>query len=66
MTGPDRAWAARYQPGNVLEYTTGSREYGMSRGSSATVLSNDARANTITVQREDGQAITYDPKRLRG
>ncbi len=66
MTGPDRAWAARYQPGNILEYTTGSREYGISRGSSATVLSTDARANTITVQREDGQAITYDPKRLRG
>ena len=66
MTGPDRAWAVRYQPDNVVRYTTGSKELGLERGSTATVLSTDARSNTVTVQREDGQTVTYDPKRLRG
>ncbi len=66
MTGPDRAWAVRYQPDNIVRYTTGSKELGIERGSTATVLSTDARSNTVTVQREDGQTVTYDPKRLRG
>jgi len=25
ITGVDRAWAVRYQPGNVVKYTTGSK-----------------------------------------
>ncbi len=66
MTGADRTWAVRYQPGNVVQYTTGSKTLGIGRGSSATVLSTNARDNTITVQRSDGQAVTYDPTRLRG
>jgi len=66
MTGADRGWAARYDAGDVLQYTTGSKGQGIKRGSFATVLSVDARANTITVEREDGQSVTYDPKRLKG
>ena len=66
MTGADREWAARYQPGDVLKYTTGSKAHGIERDSSATVLSTKARDNTITVERADGQSVTYDPRRLRG
>jgi len=66
MTGADRTWAVRYQPGNVVEYTTGSKDLGIQRGSSATVLSTDARQNTVTIQKEDGQTVTYSPTRLRG
>ena len=66
MTGADRAWAARYQPGNVVQYTTGSKELGIGRGSSATVLAISARENTVTVERRDGQTVTYNPQRLRG
>ncbi len=66
MTGADREWAARYQPGDVLKYTTGSRANGIERDSVATVLSTNPRINTVTVEREDGQSITYDPRRLRG
>ena len=66
MTGADRTWAVRYQPGNIVQYTTGSKELGIERGSSATVLSTNARENTVTVQRDGGQAVTYDPTRLRG
>ena len=66
MTGADREWAARYQPGDVLKYTTGSKAQGIERDSSARVISTNARDNTITVERTDGQSVTYDPRRLKG
>lgn len=66
MTGADREWAARYHAGDVLKYTTGSKAEGLQRGSYATVLSTNAKDNTVTVQRADGQSVTYDPKRLKG
>lgn len=66
LTGADRTWAVRYQPGNVVEYTTGSKDLGIQRGSSATVLSTNGRENTVTVQKKDGQTVTYNPARLRG
>ncbi len=66
MTGADREWAARYHAGDVLKYTTGSKAEGLERGSYATVLATNARDNTVTVQRADGQSVTYDPKRLKG
>jgi conjugative relaxase-like TrwC/TraI family protein len=66
MTGADRTWAARYNVGEVLQYTTGSKTEGIDRDSFATVRSVDARANTITVELESGSSVTYDPRRLRG
>jgi conjugative relaxase-like TrwC/TraI family protein len=66
MTGADRTWAARYRAGDVLQYTTGSKAEGIERGSYTTVRSVNARDNTLMVEREDGQRITYDPRRLRG
>ncbi len=66
MTGADRAWAARYQAGDVIRYTRGSEAEGIARGSYATVLSVQARENTVTVRRQDGETVTYDPTRLRG
>jgi len=66
MTGADREWAARYHAGDVLKYTTGSKAESIQRGSYATVLSTNAKDNTVTVQRADGQSVTYDPKRLKG
>jgi conjugative relaxase-like TrwC/TraI family protein len=66
MTGADREWAARYQPGDVLKYTTGSKAQGIARDSVSTVVSTSARNNTITVESEQGQSVTYDPRRLRG
>ncbi len=62
ITGADRAWAVRYQPGNIVQYTTGSKELGIERGSSATVLSTSARDNTVTVEKRDGQTVTYNPQ----
>jgi ATP-dependent exoDNAse (exonuclease V) alpha subunit len=66
MTGADRTWAARYNPGDVLQYTTGSKAEGIERDSFATVRTVDARANTLTVEFENGTNVTYDPRRLRG
>ena len=66
MTGAERTWAARYEPGNVLQYTTGSKENGIERNSFATVRAVDARTNTLTVETADGSSVTYDPRRLRG
>ena len=66
MTGADREWSARYKPGDILKYEKGSKAHGISKDSTAVVLSADARNNTITVQQDGGKAITYDPKRLKG
>jgi hypothetical protein len=66
MTGADRTWAARYNAGEVLQYTTGSKAEGIERDSFATVHSVDARKNTITASLEGGSSVTYDPRRLKG
>jgi conjugative relaxase-like TrwC/TraI family protein len=66
MTGADRKWAARYNAGDILQYTSGSKAEGIERGSFVTVQSVDARANTVTVSLESGSIVTYDPRRLKG
>jgi ATP-dependent exoDNAse (exonuclease V) alpha subunit len=66
MTGADREWAARYQPGDILKYTSGSKLHGIERDRTARVVCTNGRDNTLTVEREDGQTVTYDPKRLKG
>ena len=66
MTGADRAWAAHYEPGDILHYVRGSKESGIGAGSYAQVVKVDPKENLITVQRADGERVTYDPARLRG
>jgi conjugative relaxase-like TrwC/TraI family protein len=66
MTGADREWASRYQTGDVLHYTRGSKEHGIEPRSYAQVVATNSKDNLVTVQRQDGQRVTYDPSRLRG
>ncbi|CAN5456886.1 MobF family relaxase [soil metagenome] len=66
MTGADREWASRYEPGDVLHYTRGSKEHSIEPRSYARVVSTNPKENLVTVQKRDGQQITYDPSRLRG
>ncbi len=66
LTSADRNWAALYQPGDILFYTRGSRELGLERGSYATVVSTDPKENHLTVERQDGQQVAYNPERLHG
>jgi len=66
MTGADRAWAARYQAGDVLHYIRGSKEHGIEGGSYAKVVATDSKENLVTVRKENGEQVTYNPARLRG
>jgi conjugative relaxase-like TrwC/TraI family protein len=66
MTGADRAWAARYEAGDVLHYVRGSKDSGIEPGSYARVVTTQPKDNLVTVQRSDGEYVTYDPSRLKG
>jgi conjugative relaxase-like TrwC/TraI family protein len=66
MTGADRAWAARYQAGDILRYIRGSKELGIEGGSYAQVISTDPKENLVTVRKPGGERVSYDPSRLRG
>jgi conjugative relaxase-like TrwC/TraI family protein len=67
LTGTDRAWAAQYHPGDVLRYSKGSTQLGIESGSYAMMRRvENAEKNLITVERANGQEVTYDPRRLRG
>jgi conjugative relaxase-like TrwC/TraI family protein len=66
MTGADRAWAARYQAGDILRYVRGSKELGIEAGSYAQVVSTDMKENLLIVQKPDGERVSYDPSRLHG
>lgn len=66
MTGADRAWAARYNPGDTVLYIRGSQQLGLGKNTYATVVATDAANNLVTVARADGQHVAYDPQRLRG
>ncbi len=66
MTGADRAWAAQYETGDVVRYTKGSRAMGIEAGEYARVAGHDAERNQLTVERENGEQVSYDPRRLQG
>ncbi|HZV06188.1 MAG TPA: AAA family ATPase [Gemmataceae bacterium] len=66
MTGVDRAWAAQYEPGDVVRYTKGSRSMGIGPGAYAKVEGFDRERNLLTVERAGGEKLTYDPRRLQG
>ncbi|MCL5670754.1 MAG: relaxase domain-containing protein, partial [Acidobacteria bacterium] len=66
LTGADRQWAAKYKPGNVIRYTRGSKVLGFEKGEFATVTEIDLRRNHVTVERHNGQEVSYNPRRLQG
>ncbi len=66
MTGADRAWAARYQAGDVLHYIRGSKKHEIESGSYAQVVATNPEENLVTVRKQSGEQVTYDPSRLRG
>jgi ATP-dependent exoDNAse (exonuclease V) alpha subunit len=66
MTGADRAWAARYQAGDVLHYIRGRKELGIEGGSYTKVVTTNPHDNLLTVRKQTGEHVTYDPSRLRG
>jgi len=66
LTGADRAWAEQYQAGDVLRYSRGSKVIGIEAGEYATVARINGSENQLTVARQDGSELTYDPRRLQG
>src|SRR6266481_666529 len=66
ITGADREWAEQYEPGNIVRYTKGSKTHGIQAGEYSRVESVNAKENLLTVRRESGEQISYDPRRLQG
>jgi conjugative relaxase-like TrwC/TraI family protein len=66
MTGADRQWAGQYEDGDVVRYTRGSKVLGIEAGEYARIAQVDARENRVTIDRENGEHQTYDPRRLAG
>jgi conjugative relaxase-like TrwC/TraI family protein len=66
ITGADRQWAERYEQGDVVRYSRGSKALGIAAGDYARVEQVDTKTNQITVRTDDDRALTYDPRRLQG
>jgi conjugative relaxase-like TrwC/TraI family protein len=66
ITGADRKWAAQYEPGDVVRYMRGSTTHGIEAGEYARVAHANEKENLVTVKRENGEQVSYDPRRLHG
>lgn len=66
MTGAERAWARRYELENVVRFSRGSKVLGIEAGSYGRVVNINVADNLLTIQKADGNQVTYDPKRLSG
>jgi conjugative relaxase-like TrwC/TraI family protein len=66
LTGAARTWAEKYDVGDVLRYSRGSKETGIQKGEYARVIGVDAAHNQLTVALLDGRQQSYDPRRQQG
>jgi conjugative relaxase-like TrwC/TraI family protein len=66
LTGAARTWAEKYEVGDVLRYSRGSKETGIQKGEYARVIDVDAVRNQIAVALRDGRQQSYDPRRQQG
>jgi hypothetical protein len=66
MTSEDRRWAHNYEVGNVLRYTKSSKTINVATRELVRVHDVDEGNNQITVERRNGERITYDPRRVQG
>jgi ATP-dependent exoDNAse (exonuclease V) alpha subunit len=66
LTGADRQWASRYDVGDTIRFSKGSKNIGFRAGEYASVVAKDGHANTLTVKTDRENEITYDPRRLQG
>lgn len=58
--------AERYEPGEVVRYSRGSKALGIEPGDYARVERVDAKTNQVTVRTDDERTVDYDPRRLQG
>jgi conjugative relaxase-like TrwC/TraI family protein len=66
ITGADRQWAGQYEAGDVVRYTRGSKAHGIGAGEYARIERVSEKENQVTVKRENGERVSYDPRRLHG
>jgi len=66
MTGAERTWASRYQIEDMARYSRGSRLVGVEPGTYARVVAVNEVENLLTIQKWNGDQVSYDPKRLSG
>jgi ATP-dependent exoDNAse (exonuclease V) alpha subunit len=66
ITGADRQWAEQYARGDVVRYTKGSKRHGIEAGEYARVERANAKENVVTVAKQSGEQVSYDPRRLQG
>jgi conjugative relaxase-like TrwC/TraI family protein len=66
LTGAERQWASRYEVDDVIRYTRGSQDSGIERGSYARAVAINPVENLLTVEKQNGEQQTYDPRRLLG
>jgi conjugative relaxase-like TrwC/TraI family protein len=66
MTGAERTWASRYEAGDTVRYSRGSKAVGIEAGRYGTVVGLNSADNLLTVKMATGELATYDPRRLSG
>jgi conjugative relaxase-like TrwC/TraI family protein len=66
MATADRLYAQNYEEGDVLRYAKKSEAYGIKAGEYATVTAVDSATNSVTVKKQNGEGLSYDPSRLSG
>jgi len=66
ITGADRQWAERYEEGDVVRYSRGSKALGIQPGDYARVERVGPKTNQVTVRTDGDRTVSYDPRRLQG
>jgi conjugative relaxase-like TrwC/TraI family protein len=66
ITGADRQWAGQYEVGDVVRYARGSKTHSIEAGEYVRVERANEKENLLTVKRENGEHVSYDPRRLQG
>src|SRR5579859_1904971 len=66
IAGLGAAFAGQYEEGDVLRYSKGSKQLDIEPGEYTRVEHVDRKQNQITVERENGEEVSYDPRRLQG
>ena len=66
ITGADRQRAEQYQPGDIVRYAKGSKVVGVQPGEYARVERVSEKENLVTVKPENGERVSYNPRRLHG
>lgn len=66
LSGAQRAVAYNYEPGDVIRFTRGSKQFATAKDSYARVETVDPDQNILCIRTADGSSISYNPVRLFG